>query len=257
MDFLIIIILSVLTPYSLNKLDIDYTTEAGVFYATNDKTGFMGTEYSTDIVKTGTSLDVLDITPVYKYLNTSVNFEMHTDVKIPIALDNQLWIAGRFAYNPSRDALTIRFIRSDGRGRPLPRSLIFNENPSIGGVIGYNLKKYTPNSFNLLKSGVAVYAGSSVLRLDYADAASYEAEKVTNTAVKMYAGASLQLSHNSQVDVQYTYLTSQIRGLPSLEQIIDLNVTRVNVGFTYIFNDERLRRKANKDRTYKNIFELL
>jgi hypothetical protein len=263
MDFFIPFVLSVLLPFSLDLSDIKYTPEVGVFFSQQQKSpGFnlpLDTYKVAPILSGYNDKNTQNVLLRYTRGNPKTAYDAFLNYKINVAFKNRLWVSSKVSWAPMREELSIAFGNpATPQARPTTRLLFFSELPAVGAMVGLDILKYTPNTFwHLFDFSFSPYIGGSLLRISYATANEYEAQSFYANTFKWYAGFNIQLDYNAKLYVEYTSYSADLRSASGLGQNVQLQVSRLKVGFSYVFTDDFIVRKSNKDSNYEEIFKSL
>ncbi|MFL1780541.1 hypothetical protein ABSA28_00231 [Candidatus Hepatincolaceae symbiont of Richtersius coronifer] len=244
MDYFIIAVLSMLTPFFMSEADIKYTPSVGIFISDNS---IVNSFEATPFNRTDTSSRIISTTFAGNY---NIVYDIILDYKVNL-WNNKLWVAPRFSYNPLSEIFNINF-QSPFSLRPTSRSVTYNENPAYGISFGYDFLSYNPAA--RIKPSLGLYGGISFLRVGYTS--EVEAVKYDST-YKYYAGFRSELDRNWTFMLEYSRYSLDVVALRNFSQDATLTISKVKIGLAYSIRDQVTVTREAKDEVYKEVIKAL
>ncbi|MDR0483905.1 MAG: hypothetical protein LBH40_01310 [Alphaproteobacteria bacterium] len=253
MDYLVIIFLSLLTPFSLSLSDIDYNTGFGVKISDSTSDSIISNRISAKPIKTGTRSDNEVVSaehygPYGILYDLSIEYQVYPFVHKDSYLQN-FWIAPKFSYEPLRDSALV-LIKPSTSNRTKAISIMFNQHPSFGFNIGYD-------AYHFDKGGeiLSPYFGMQFMRVGYEGESNFDMQELFDSSIQYNLGLNYKMDENWAANIEMSTTFVDIRASEGLDQDMTLKITRVKFGVIYYLANSIDKQKENKDNTYIGILK--
>ncbi len=253
MDYLVAVILSLLTPFGLSMADVDYNTGFGVKISDSTNNKFLNNKVSAKSVLTGSRGDysVLGASyfgPYGVLYDVSVEYKIYPFAGSTSFIKNS-WIAPKMSYQPLRQAILIR-ARSEISTVPRSIPIAVLQRPSFGLVFGYDVL-----AFGLGEQKIAPYFGVQIGKTGYENQNDSDQAQKLDSTYSLIGGIMYQMDNHWALNLEVERMTLDVRAIRNANQDFILNLTKIKWGVTYYIKEPKIVKKANKDSEYIKIIE--
>ncbi|MDR2007620.1 MAG: hypothetical protein LBQ34_01440 [Alphaproteobacteria bacterium] len=253
MDYLVVIFLSLLTPFSLTLSDVDYSTGLGVKVSNSTNENSFSNKVNAVSITTGSRSDsdvvsVKHFGPYGVHYDLSVEYQVYPFMYKANFLQN-FWVAPKASYEPLRDsAMVILQPRNSTRTKAIP--IMFNQHPSFGFNLGYD-------AYQFKKGGeiISPYFGMQFMRVGYEGDANFDMQESFDSSIQYVVGLSYKMDSNWAAVAEMSTLYVDLRAVEGQDQDMTAQITRMKFGVVYYLNNSIAKTKENKDATYIGILK--
>ncbi len=253
MDYIVVILLSLLTPFTLSMSDVEYNTGFGVKLSNNTSSNIFSNKLTGSSINLGDKSDS-KVLKVQHFGPYGVYYDLSVEYKIYPFFDksnffNNMWIAPKFSYEPLMESALFT-VKPDSSTKNKTIALMVTQHPSFGFNIGYDLYQF--------KSGgeiISPYFGFQFMKIGYHGEANYDMQEILSNSIKYTLGLAYNMDQNWTLNAEFSTVSIAAIGAEGLGQDLNLRINRVKFGVTYYLDDSIAKQKENKDDTYINILK--
>ncbi|MCL2567458.1 MAG: hypothetical protein FWE18_05130 [Alphaproteobacteria bacterium] len=253
MDYLVVVFLSMLTPFTLSLSDIDYNTGFGVKISNSTNENSFSNKISASSITIGSRSDSDVVStqhygPYGVFYDLSVEYQLYPFMYKTNFLQN-FWVAPKASYEPLRDsALVILKPRNSNRTKAIP--IMFNQHPSFGFNLGYD-------TYQFKKGGeiISPYFGMQFMRVGYEGESNFDMQESFDSAIQYTIGLSYKMDSNWAAVAEMSTVSVDLRAVEGQDQDLVATIRRMKFGVVYYLSDRIVANKENKDTTYIGILK--
>lgn len=246
MNYIFIIFLSLLVPYTFDMANIKYTQDLG--FTISDQ--IEQTKWNVRIVETSNTTQEIRKTPTSGGFY-AITYEFFTQFNIN--LTKNIWFAPRLSFSPLREGVDVILVSKNSTSPGVPTRMYYNEKPGIGVILGYDLFSY--GEFGKNYYAIAPYTGITLLRVAYSGASDFTTNEYLDSVAKFHFGAKISLGQEWSFISEYTFYNLNYFNIDGLSDRLIISVNKIKFGVSYSFLDPRYYHKANKDDAYHDIIK--